>query len=362
MKIRELALITLYGNGNYGNKLQNYAVEQILQNYGFNVFTLDCRQKDFVRYAKNVIHVLTGYHFSQNPAFRKSEIRKEILLKCFSKKHLHAVRMTNLNKIKRQFDFFCIGSDQVWNPAWMDDRTKHLMLMDFVDKSKKMTLSASFGVEELDSVWKVFFAKRLGDFEEISVREEAGAKMVNDLCHVKADVHIDPTLMLGAEKWAELAEKPAGYSREYIENSIVIYFLGNIDEDTKIRIQKTARKNELNIIALDRNDIEGGFVPSLEEWIYCIGHARLVMTDSFHGSVFSFLFDRNLLVFRRKDQNASMFSRIQTLLKKFEMEDRLETVCPQNKLLEHDYAIGYAILDKERAKLRDYVERNIQKA
>lgn len=356
MKVCKLAIITLYGNYNYGNKLQNYAVEQIFMEHGIEVATIDYGKIISRHKAKKIFHILTGYHFSKNKELWISLVKKEKLLKNFSNRHLHVKKQTRIERLKKLFDFFCVGSDQVWNPSWFSERTKHLMLLDFVESKKKMTLSASFGVEELQQEWKNFFKERLMDFKKISVREESAEKIVKELCDVEVETYIDPTLMFDSQKWESLAQKPVEYSEEYIRNSIVIYFLGDIEHSDIEKMQAIAEKNNLHIITLDRNDIGECIIPSLEEWLYCIGNARLVITDSFHGSVFSFLFDRNLLIYKRKDGDASMFSRLENLMKKFKLNDRLAENCSGQRIMNHDYSMGYCILEDEREKLRKYIE------
>ena len=230
------------------------------------------------------------------------------------------------------------------------------MLLDFVEKNKKMTMSASFGIEELQTEWKDFFRERLCDFNKITVREASAEKIVKGLCDVSVDTYIDPTLMLGSGKWAQIDKAPSEYSEEYIKNSIVLYFLGDIDSSDFENINRIAEKNNLHIIGLNCDRVKDHFVPSLEQWIYCISNARLVITDSFHGSVFSFLFDRNLIVYKRSGEYSDIFSRLQNLMQKFELEDRFVDVCSDEKIFDHDYTVGYRILENERKKMKSYIE------
>lgn len=356
MKANKIAIITLYGNYNYGNKLQNYAVEHIFSAYGIEPATIDYRKSINEQNARKIFRTLTGYHFSKNRKLWMALAKKEKLLKKFSDKNLHVIRLTNVNKLKKQFDFFCTGSDQVWNPVWFDDRTKHLMLLDFVDGKRKMSLSASFGVEQIPDEWKAFFEERLKEFEKISVREDAAERIVNELCGTAVETNIDPTLMLDSQEWSALTQKPAEYSEEYVKNSLVMYFLGEINPAVWEKVRNIAKQYKLHIIVLDRSDVEGSVIPSLEEWLYYIENAKLVVTDSFHGSVFSFLFDRNLLICSRKDQYDSMNSRLESLTEKFKLKGRLEENCLIENMLSHDYTAGYKALDNEREKLRSYIE------
>lgn len=355
-KKNRLAIVTLYGNCNYGNKLQNYAVEQIFLDKGIEVSTIDYRDNNLILDVKKCVNNLTNYRFAKNRKIRIAEAEKERLLKKFSDENLHVVRENRIERLKSQYDYFCVGSDQVWNPIWFNEKTKHLMLLDFVERNKKMTMSASFGIEELQTEWKDFFRERLCDFNKITVREASAEKIVKGLCDVSVDTYIDPTLMLGSGKWAQIAKAPSEYSEEYIKNSIVLYLLGDIDSSDYENINRIAEKNNLHIIGLNCDSVKDHFVPSLEQWIYCIGNARLVITDSFHGSVFSFLFDRNLIVYKRSGEYSDIFSRLQNLMQKFELEDRFVDVCSDEKIFEHDYTAGYRILENEREKMKSYID------
>lgn len=354
--IDRIAILTLYGNINYGNKLQNYAVEHIFMQYGIEAITIDFRRKFSLNKIKKVINILTDYRFSRNREERAAEGKKEALLQNFSKKYLHVKRVTGIKKLRKKFDYFCVGSDQVWNPTWFDDETKHLMLLDFVEKDKKMTMSVSFGLEEVPDQWKEFYIERLCDFRRISVREKSAEKIVKGLCDVSVDTYIDPTLMLDSQKWKMIAERPSDYTEEYIEKSVVLYFLGEIADADMEKIKKIAADNKLNIIVLNK---KGSIIPSVEEWIYYIGHAGLVCTDSFHGAVFSFLFDRNLIVCKRNDIYNNMFSRLQNLMEKFGLKDRFVDNCSDGNVLKHDYSVGYRALDIERKKFTQYIESMI---
>lgn len=356
MKIDRVAIITLYGNFNYGNKLQNYAVEQLFISYGIEPVTINYTKSNKIEKAKKIFRIITNYRFSKNKDIWITQAKKENFLKKFSDKYLHVKKQTVLKRLNTQYDYFCVGSDQVWNPVWFDDRTKHLMLLDFVDKTKKMTISVSFGIEVMQNEWREFFKERLSEFEKISVREESAEKIVKELCDVEVDTYIDPTLMLDSKKWMEIAEKPMEFSEEYIRNSIVLYFLGSLDCSDMEKIRDVARKYDLHIIALDKRSIQENFIPSLEEWLYCIGNAKLVVTDSFHGSAFSFLFDRNLIVCERKDEYNKMFYRLENFIGKFKLEDRFVENCQSEKVFKHDYSVGYRILQYEREKMKKYIE------
>ncbi len=156
-------------------------------------------------------------------------------------------------------------------------------------------------------------------FKEISVREEAGKKIVEDLTGRKdVEVLVDPTMLLTAEEWDNVSNKPEQLKTDkYILN----YFLGELSEKRKNEIDRIAKENGCKIInMLDSNSPFYKTGPA--EFLYLEKNAFLICTDSFHACVFSILYNRPFIVFEREDNNVSMNSRIDTLLNKFHLQDR----------------------------------------
>ena len=118
----------------------------------------------------------------------------------------------------REKDFFVVGSDQVWNPEWYEDCKikKEMYLLTFADDSKKICFSPSFSVEKLPSKWEEWFRVNLNKFPRLSVREDTGAKIIENLTGRKAEVLIDPTLMLSKEEWKKLSADNKITEKDYI--------------------------------------------------------------------------------------------------------------------------------------------------
>ena len=127
------------------------------------------------------------------------------------------------------------------------------------------------------------------------------------------------------------------YARNYIEKAFSI--------KGKMKIYNLAKQNEKDLYALG---------PS--EFIYMISHAKLILTDSFHASVFSFIFEKPFVVFDRQDDTADMMSRIENLLKTFSIERKYAYSGMENDLFESDYQIGHTILNEKRKESIKYLE------
>lgn len=155
--------------------------------------------------------------------------------------------------------------------------------------------------------------------DKLSVREEAGAKIIKDLTGRDAEVLVDPTMMLTREKWLSIAkEAPNKPKGKYL----LTYFLGGVPSKYKRQIKNIAERNNLEIINLaDIRDKET-YITGPSEFIDYINSCSILCTDFFHGTVFSILMEKPFIVFERMGTSSSMFSRINTLLDKFDLNSR----------------------------------------
>ena len=192
----------------------------------------------------------------------------------------------------------------------------------------------------------------------ISVREEAGAKIVKDLIGRDVEVLIDPTLMLNQSDWTSVARKPKHFRKKIY---IMTYFLGEIALEYRNYINKIAEEMECDSVNLEQenqNNYWNSVGPA--EFIWLIEHCSLFFTDSFHGSIFSILMEVPFVVFERKSNIGSMSSRIDTLLKKFQLEDRKYNNESTEKILDTNYSHVSLILEEERKKAYDFLKAAIQ--
>ena len=185
----------------------------------------------------------------------------------------------------------------------------------------------------------------------LSVRENAGQKIIKTLTGRKAEILIDPTMLIPVEKWKQLCKEP---EEGLPEHYIVCYFLGRIDKEYYDKIVKFSKSKLLPVVMLFDITTPEYYTFDPAEVLYTIQHAEYVLTDSFHGTVFSILFHKNFYVFTRNEGNINMNSRIETLLEKFELEDRVFN--EENKIvsLKQWEKIDY-ILREEKEKVKKYL-------
>ncbi len=347
---------------NYGNRLQAYAVRESLKRYATDIDII-CLNNCGKTYNKLRIKYLYQrffkYKLAKNPDFWRFKFPKNWNFYKFDKKYLPDVNAENLKDLNSQYDYFVVGSDQVWNCNWYekDSVRKDLYLLTFAEPQKRVCYSPSFGVERLPDGWDEIFKESLMKFQNVSVREQAGAKIVKDLTHKDAEVLVDPTLMLNKEDWLKIAKKPKGIKEK---NFVVTYFLGQRTE--KITKQMQELEND-GYTVYNLNDIENLnlFLLGPSEFVWLIANASLVLTDSFHACIFSFLFTKPFLVYKRDDKEDCMFSRMETLLGKFDLMRKYVDSGVENQIFECDYKKGFEILKEEREKTYRFLDKSFGK-
>ena len=191
----------------------------------------------------------------------------------------------------------------------------------------------------------------MNDFSALSVREEAGREIIKELTGKNATVIVDPTLLLSQEEWRKIERKPKGAEKGYI----LTYFLSSMNEKAKKLLEKEKGNYRIYNL-LDKNDLIAGKAgPS--EFLWLFDNADLILTDSFHASVFSFLFDKPFVVFDRNWSEGNMNSRLVTLLSKLGLERKYAESGMSNDIWEHDYAQSYKQLETEQKKGLELFEK-----
>lgn len=358
---KRATIVTLYDQKNYGNRLQNYAVRNVLEMLGIEVETLSYVKKifDLKFYMMFIFHKLTRYHFSKDPFFWKKGYHYFENFVKFNNEFIPTKWIKDIEEIKeKESDYFVLGSDQVWNAEWYSiDILKDLFLLTFCDNRKKICFSPSFGVSSLPEEWKGWFKDNLVKFHALSVREEAGVKIIKELTNRDAELLIDPTLMLDADDWLKIAKCPkhVDVDRPYV----LTYFLGEKTIECEALLEELQGKKHLCIYNLRDTNQPDLYISGPREFIYLFSKAEIILTDSFHACVFSFLFQKPFLVYRRKGKDENIMSRIYTFLNRFDLQRKLVNDREYKNIFEADYKNGYEQLEKERKKVFKYLRESM---
>lgn len=346
--MKKVGIVTLFGEYNFGNRLQNYAVQETLKKLRFEVETIKyiglnddvarnttekdkSRLKKFKEFNKNI-------KFSENVLYRELETAEDF---------------------HEDFDYIVIGSDQIWNFTF-DTIFSEKAFGSFAPKSKKVSFSASFGVNylpEKDSELYTICKKGIEDMKAISVRETAGKEIAKALTQREdIEVLIDPTMSLTEAEWEKVMKKPEDLKTDKF---IVKSFLGNCNDKAMQELERIAKENDCEIIDIsDKNSIYYDMGPS--EFLYLEKNAFLVATDSFHSSVFSILFSTPFIIFERNDNALeSMHSRIETLLGLFKMENRIFKDEIKEDIFDNNYEYAQKVLEEERNRVVAFLKKSL---
>lgn len=319
-------------SSNYGNRLQNYAMQEIIKSLEYKPETiLRSRQSVTKRFLQQCIRpIIKKDRYSCFHSFnRKIKWSKCVVSHSYISKSL-----------LDEFAYFVIGSDQIWNPYIPYISEQDYLPM--VPPEKKVAYAASFGVSDIPVEKQALTTELLNSVPYITVREKNGADIIQKLTGRIVPVVLDPTLLLSVDDWSKVAKMPSNFNKAPYA---LKYFLGEYS-DIEGRFEQICETYHLHSIDIFDKDIAIG--PS--EFLYLIQNASLVCTDSFHASLFSFLFSRPLIIFERISNVKDMSSRLDTLCDIFSLNAHrlsnrnfsMETVWKD------DYKKGHEALERER--------------
>lgn len=203
------------------------------------------------------------------------------------------------------------------------------------------------------------FTEWLNGFFRISVRENAGADIIKRLTGKRVEVLVDPTMLLSKKEWLQIAKSTINKPNS---KYLLTYILGNLSKEKKNNINNIAKKRNLKIIDLTDINNHDIFSSGPREFLDLINSANMFLTDSFHGTIFSIIFNTPFVIFNRNDNLLDMTSRIDTILDKFGLEERYEIDLGQiNKIYNVDFEHTNEILELEKSKSIEFLERALKK-
>ncbi len=309
MKKKRIIIFTWchLGHANYGQVLQSYALSKACEHLGFDVEVLRYRKP----YEKERIDLIPDEEKEYD------EYEKELFLSSFKdasvilydifeefvkqniKRTKHCHNQQQVIEACKKADIIVVGSDQLWNPALFDE----IYTPDYFDDNKRIITYATSGISCDKGIYKRIIEKiayRTRDFEAVSVREKIGQEILAKYSHKKIDVVVDPTLLLSRKDWDNIA------SKRLIKEEYILCFCYSGFQPHKHLI-KELRKNytEIDKICLvsvdgafdNPNLLDGMFIYSyagIEDFLSLIKYASIVCTDSFHGFVFSLIYQKQV--------------------------------------------------------------------
>lgn len=340
-----IGIITYWtSNDNYGQLLQCYALQQVLKGMGHDPYLIRFIHGEKLSVVKKIMRRLSWkglqYMFSSerrhSKQLRKKNMRQNVLRRfddfrneyiISSNKIYHG--LLELRAYPPEADVYICGSDQVWRnsftltdtPAW------------FLSFGKKQTHRVAYAVSigrELEDKELLIFKQYLSSFNKISVREESARLLCDSLGFHEAQVTLDPTLLLPAENYRQIADKVTIQNRPYL----FMYIL-NINSKEEIywdTVSSYLKQRDLNVkIVYSSGYIQAqqliakypNTLATIPEWISYIDHAQCIITTSFHGVVFSIKMHKPFLAFLLTNQFSKGNDRIISLLNSLNLSERI---------------------------------------
>ena len=286
-------------------------------------------------------------------------------------------RLTPAMQTYQQLNEYCgrwaqnvlVGSDQLWLPV---NVVADYYTLNFVPSHiNKVAYATSFGVAKIPKNLKSKYHDFLSRVDHISVREESGRKLVNELAGRDCSVVCDPTMLLERNEWDSLTQQNPSITGKYI----FCYFLGKEKSHRKFA-EELKRRTGYKIVSInhcdeyvkysDRFADEAPFNVGPSEWLNMIRHAEYVCTDSFHGTVFSLIYNKTFFSFRRFKKNStfSTNSRLDTLLGQVGLINRIlcgtESGEQVDRLLQEK--IDFELVNQRLQNYRDTSKRFLREA
>lgn len=308
--------------GNFGGILQNYALQQILIQLGHNPITIDLRygiskKRYILRYLKYTLNKITSHNSSfLEPRYQpRSSSEVDLFIKKYIKTSSPTTFYHKSLISKYKLEALIVGSDQVWRPAYNVSFMNDMFLAFAKNTSiKRIAYAASYGTADTEYSQQLineleFFANK---FDAISVRELSGIKLTDYYFKLPATKVLDPTLLLSANTYLPIIKDSTD-----IQKYIFCYIL---DPDSHILsfINRVQKEKDIPIKII--SDQQGNLSPS--DWIKYIRNAEFVITDSFHGTVFSIIFHKQFITFCNANRGADRFI---SLLSPLSMNNRILT-------------------------------------
>lgn len=329
-----IGIITWFRYENYGTKLQAIALQSYLRSLGHDVQLIDFpvpdpprphKKKKFLnRVYGRLNYMMLQYarkRYSDPLAMKSLRMKQVINEQCIVTEPIK--NDEDYINICNQFDLIICGSDQIWNPNWHHP----YYYADFPEiKAKKISYAPSIGIREIPEDKKELIYESLKSFSMITVRENRAASLLESIIGYKPQKVLDPTMLITKEQWIDLFGLKTNEKQQYL----LCYFLSDNKNHWKAA-RRLAREKHMTIRIIPQMGFsyfykgEKYLDAGVKEFLDLILNADYVLTDSFHGTVFSLLFEKEVYTFERfkDDRYFSQNDRVIELADEFNIRNHL---------------------------------------
>ena len=363
-----IGIITLPLHSNYGGLLQNYALQQVLAAMGHSVLTIDegVKPDSFVWHcmsaAKTLLLKMTGKGSGRVFPHWLTRKEREYInrnVDYFTRKYIKSSsKFSSLDDVRgyaeeENFDAFVVGSDQVWRPCYNSSIERPFLAFTQGMSVKRISYAASFGVDcwEYTPKQTAVAAEHIKSFDAVSVREESAVALCREHLQCDAQLVLDPTMLLDKEKYEALV---IAEGEPLSAGNLFTYILDN-SADKQMIIEAVAKQRNLQPFAImpqrvdaqSIRNIDNCVYPTVTAWLRAFMDANFVVCDSFHGAVFSIIFNKPFIVLANSARGNARFA---SLLALFGLEQRMTDSSHYEEIIHKE--IDWQAVNKRKEALR----------
>lgn len=298
--MKKIGILTFHRALNYGAVLQSYALQKTIS----SLENVECDIVDYLspkitsdykpfRINKNNLIISIAKSCVMYNRRKKRKASFDMFLNNHIKTSEKTYTVDTIVDAKNDYDAFVAGSDQVWSPRCVGFDPAYFLT--FAEDSQKYSYAASFAVKTLPNELKEEYTSRLEGFQSYSVRETSGQDLVKELTGKESHVNIDPSLLLKADEWRKIA-KPVD------KKPYILVFTANPQISLLDFTDKLSKEKGLPVYYISdtphirKKGINYIVAPTVNEFVGYFMDAEYVITNSFHGTAFSVIFNKNLFV------------------------------------------------------------------
>lgn len=373
--LRKVAIVTWVKYYNFGTFLQAYSLQSIITKLGYESYILDdtsIREIEQIGNEQSTLYRMLSYFRKELVMLLNYGVKDYILFKKsdtmyiqFRNHYLQIDKKINpLSDLDNRYDIFVCGSDQIWYPS-VNIYSPYYYLS-FTNK-KKVAYAPSIGTVNYPKSFIKNIKPLLDQFNYLSVREKAGANIINSITSRTVEVVLDPTLLLNSNEWDNLLLPNPICKGEYIFcyfltfNERYVRFVMDYSKRMSLPVLVFALSQNICMKILGDKVIAGG----PKEFLTAIKGASYIFTDSFHGTIFAIQFQKRFITFKRFKETDSMNqnSRLDNLFTMLELNNCFigeENLSEISSIVDVDYARVHTILDNERKKSLSFLQNALE--
>lgn len=368
--MKKCGMITMYDN-NFGACLQAYSLQTVLSNMGI--------ESEIIKYSRHkkpvqtfnlekVISRLRGlsikdlfiYALSQKFIKGRKALFEEFRRTRLDFSEEQYYRDSNLNILEKLYDIFACGSDMLWSEEFVEDW--NFYYIGFSAGKKTIAYAPSFGKNEISEKYKESCKKFITNIDVVSCREEAGVKLIQELSDLKVPQVMDPTMLLTRDEWnSVIADNTTMVQEPYT----LLYLFGGTEGKRKKFLQTMENEGTGKNVFLPMNyaQYKAEKLPDIGplEYLRLFRDAEFVVTDTFHGLMFSIIYRKPFLVLEREDKNhwAKYSDRMTSTLDMFGLKDRYvdSSFTDFGRMRNLDYSFLEDKLEEKRRKSLEYLKK-----